>query len=288
MRLLIAALALWASCASAAADAPFLWQVRGGAATHHLLGSIHLLPAEALPLPAALQRAYDASARLLFETDLAALQAADVQRQLARAARDERGLRRRLAPATVVSLDRQLQRLGLRDDACDALRAWFCAMTLELTAFLRADFQPQYGIDAQLHARAVGDGREIDWLETPEQHLRLLTDIPDTLGSALLAATLDELDDPRNAPQQLLAAWRDGDLRYLGDLVVALKREHPDAYARLIGDRNRAWEAPLLEQLRGPVPVLVVVGAAHWVGPDGLVERLRARGLDVDAIGAQR
>ena len=56
----------------------------------------------------------------------------------------------------------------------------------------------------------------------------------------------------------------------------------PAAYRRLIVDRNRRW-ARVLARLakRGGVTV-VVVGAGHLVGPDGVPALLRARGLAVE------
>lgn len=269
---------------AAASAAPFLWRVDHGPTTHYLLGSIHLLPADAVPLPEAIGDAYGATRRLVFETNPAALESAEAQQVVARAALLADDRRSAMSDGLASDLARQLRRLGLPVSTCDSLRAWFCALTLELTAFLRADFAPQYGVDAQLHARGVSDGRSIAWLEPPDEHLRLLTDIPDDLGGELLAATLDELDDPLAAPRQLLRAWREDDTSRMAQMVEELRREHPDAYARLIGDRNRAWLAPLSAHLRSGVPVLVVVGAAHWVGPDGLVDLLQDAGFDVQAV----
>ncbi|MFA5938986.1 MAG: TraB/GumN family protein [Sinimarinibacterium sp.] len=268
--------------------APFLWQVRGEHATptttHFLLGSIHMLPASAYPLPAALDRAYDHAQRLVFETDPAILEDAGARATLSAAARAERPMRELLPPRTYGEVGRQARRLGLADGVCDALRAWFCALTLEMSAFLRADFTPDRGIDAHFYARARAERKDVTWLEPPAEHLRLLTGIPDALGRALLDATLEELDDPREGPEQLLRAWRTDDVAAMAELGDELRREHPQAYARLIGERNRAWRAPLAARLRGDVPLLVIVGAAHWVGVDGLIDQLRSDGFEVAAV----
>lgn len=285
---LAAALVLPAAQSATLSAAPFLWQVRDAhatpRATHYLLGSIHMLPASAYPLPPALDRAYAQARRLIFETDPAVLEDAQARATLAAAARAEQPMRAVLPARTYAEIGRQARRLGLAEGVCDMLRAWFCALTLEMSAFLRADFTPDRGIDAHYAARARADRKEVTWLEAPAEHLRLLTDVPEVLGRALLDATLDGLDDPREGPEQLLRAWQTDDVAAMAELTDGLRREHPQAHARLIAERNRAWRAPLGTQLRGDVPVLVIAGAAHWVGDDGLIAALRADGFVVTAV----
>jgi hypothetical protein len=55
-------------------------------------------------------------------------------------------------------------------------------------------------------------------------------------------------------------------------------------YQRLLVDRNRNW-LPTLEALfsrRGRA--FIVVGAAHLVGPDGLLQMLKAKGYAVEQL----
>lgn len=268
----------------ARAQAPFLWQVSGTGATHYLLGSVHMLPASAYPLPAALDRAYATAEVVVLESDLAALSKPELQLSLLSAALSEEGLRAEIDPATYARLGVRVRRLGLPDDVCDRLRAWFCALTLEIAGFQQAGFSPEYGIDQHFHERASDDGKTLAWLESPEDHLALFTQMPETLGPSFLQATLDAIDDADGTPDALVRSWRDGDIDFMAARVEDLRTGYPQAYARLLADRNRAWLAPLQARFRGAEPALVIVGAAHLVGPDGLVRQLRARGFDVRPV----
>ena len=59
-------------------------------------------------------------------------------------------------------------------------------------------------------------------------------------------------------------------------------KDDPLMYQRLLVERNRNW-LPRIEALFArPRPAFVVVGAAHLVGPDGLIAMLRAKGVRVD------
>lgn len=87
--------------------------------------------------------------------------------------------------------------------------------------------------------------------------------------------------------QRLHAAWRAGDVQALSDgLVADMKRQYPALYQRINVARNEAWLPKLQARLDGPgqEDTLVVVGALHLLGSDGVVEKLRAAGYAVERI----
>jgi uncharacterized protein YbaP (TraB family) len=55
-------------------------------------------------------------------------------------------------------------------------------------------------------------------------------------------------------------------------------------YQRLLVERNRAWMPQIEALFKRPKPSFVVVGAAHLIGSDGLLQLLRARGYTVDQM----
>src|SRR5690606_31645856 len=120
--------------------------IRGGGTTHYLLGSVHLLPETAQPLPSGLERAYREADSLVFETDLEALGSAEMQQQLLAAAAG-RPLREMPAPSLHAAVQARASELGLGAAVCDPYAAWFCAMLLELAEFRRGGFTAEHGID---------------------------------------------------------------------------------------------------------------------------------------------
>ncbi len=67
-------------------------------------------------------------------------------------------------------------------------------------------------------------------------------------------------------------------------LVLQDLKSEPKLYQRMLVDRNRDW-LPKIEALfarRGHA--LVVVGAAHLIGPDGLLAMLRAKGYTIEQM----
>ena len=55
-------------------------------------------------------------------------------------------------------------------------------------------------------------------------------------------------------------------------------------YERLLLDRNRNWLPQIDALFSRTGRAFVVVGAAHLVGPDGLLAMLKARGIAVEQL----
>jgi uncharacterized protein YbaP (TraB family) len=282
--LLLTGLALQRPAAAAAAvsDGPFLWEVQGPLATHYLLGSVHLLPQAAQSWPAGIADAYDAADGLIFEADIGALESPQTGLALLAAGRSAKGLRSELDAATYTRLQKQLAATGLPGQFCDGYKPWFCALTLEVAQYQKAGFKGEYGFDRQLYQAAKTDGKPVHGLETLSQHLGTFVDMGAPLSKLFLVAELADADGPGiDSPAAMYHAWQNNDVAAITALAEDMKRQSPQVYARLLADRTRAWLPRLKPWLDGDQPQLIVVGAAHLVGSEGLVEQLRARGYRV-------
>jgi uncharacterized protein YbaP (TraB family) len=61
-------------------------------------------------------------------------------------------------------------------------------------------------------------------------------------------------------------------------------RQYPELYNKVIIERNRRWLAQVERVLAQDEKVLLVVGAAHLLGEDGLIEALKARSYAVEQM----
>lgn len=272
-----------------AADAPFLWTVHGkdAATTHYLLGSVHLQPQDAVKLPSGLEAAYKAAQALSFETDISALNSPALQQQMQIAGiNPSAGFGAAVGVGVYAQTQARLRQLGLPVQLCDRLRVWLCALTLELSAWQRAGFAGASGIDRQLFARAGEDGKPRHWLESPQQQVALFTEMPADTALELLRSELDDAAAGDDDPRTLYSAWRNNDAATIEHLGLVLKQGYPAFYESLLAARTRHW-LPQLQATYGQREVqLVVVGAAHCVGEDGLVAQLRMLGFTVNAVQA--
>lgn len=285
---LLCLLAAAPALAQESSRAPFLWEVEGARTRHYLLGSVHLLPADAEQLPDGLEQAYLRSAELMFESDIGALASPDLQSKLLAAAKADKPLKASIAPALYERLVRRAGAVGMPMALCEPFRAWFCALSLELFSYQHAGFRADLGIDQQFFQRAMTDEKPVHWLEEPQAHLALFTDITPPASEQFLAATVDELIENGSEPQDMLRIWREGDGAALETMAAQLKTRAPAVHERLLAARNRAWLPRLQAALGGDKAQLVVVGAAHLYGPDGLVALLRQKGFRVQPAAESR
>ncbi len=273
-----------ASCTS---DAPFLWRVTGAKTQHYLMGSVHLLPEAAYPLPAALDTAYTSAAGIVLESDLTALNDPQTQAQLLDAGLAPQGIKAEIGNDLYRELSRWIGDKKLPAALCDRYKGWLCAMTLEILSFEQSDYRPDLGLDQHYHARAQTEHKTVQWLEEPRAHLQLFTGMNREQSLQMLRSVLDEQGGEGGSPEQLLALWQHADVAGLEKLLREFQQQQPALYERLLVARNRAW-LPKLERLfAGDKAQLVIVGAAHLAGSDSVIAQLARRGYRVEAVPLQ-
>jgi uncharacterized protein len=138
------------------------------------------------------------------------------------------------------------------------------------------------GVDRYLAERAKASGMPTSGLETLEFQLTLLDQLPKRDQEMMLRETVTELDLLDKNIDQIVQSWLKGESASLEALLMAGMKEYPDLHQKIILDRNRRW-LPQIEQIIGQGGgAMVVVGAAHLVGKDGVVEMLKNHGYELE------
>jgi uncharacterized protein YbaP (TraB family) len=295
-RLLVPIAALWlllplAPLRALAAEQGLLWRMRQGAGTVYLAGSIHVLPAGAT-LPPSYLRAYDEAEGLMMEVDLTTLETPEglgafIGEVMVRALLPpDRSLRTVLGPERWTRLVAALRPMGLPEEGLDRFEPWMASMILTSMAMQQGGFEAESGVEGQLLRRASADGKLIDPLQTLAQQLDLFDGLPEPEQVAMLDQGLAESAPLGGSIAALETAWRRGDEAALLELLRRSLPEGSQARSRLLSQRNQAWLQGIEARLRRPDDTMVVVGALHLLGEDGLVALLRQRGLVVERVEA--
>lgn len=269
---------------------PLLWKVSDGDNAVYLLGSFHLLKPQDYPLSADVEAAFEDAERLVFEMGPGELDGPDVQQRfLAAAGYDEAGgsLRQALPAPLHARLERWLAARGGSARALDGFEPWFVNLTLTLQAAQKQGFRPELGLDRHLMQRAEAAGKPASGLETMDDQLRALDSAPMDEQVAALAEFLDRAGEMPGLLDALHRAWREADLHRLDALTrQEMRATTPETYRIVNVDRNRAWLPQLRALLDGSTgeDALVVVGALHLLGDDGVVGMLREHGYAVERI----
>jgi uncharacterized protein YbaP (TraB family) len=142
----------------------------------------------------------------------------------------------------------------------------------------RLGFRPELGIDAHYAARAEKDGKERIFLESARFQVELLAGMPEERQEDLLRQALRELEVIGEKSDALVSAWKSGDADALEAIVSISLDEHPQIRKELFTDRNIRWASRLERLLDSEGDTLVIVGAGHLAGKDGILSLLRQKG----------
>ncbi len=269
-----------------AADANFLWKVTRGGGAFYLAGSVHLLTQAHYPLDSAFDAAFADADLLVEEVDYREMMAPEAQmRMLTRGMFPAGGsLKAAISPETYALVTERVAALGLPPAMMERFKPWFLALTLAGMEWQQAGFDQRLGLDRHFYDRAIAAGMAVQPLETIDYQISRFDDMTSAEQERLLASTLRELDSQKSSVSEIAQAWRTGDIETIERLVLQDLKREPRIYERLLVERNRNW-LPVLEALAlRNGRALVVVGAAHLVGPDGLLALLRARGYSVEQM----
>ena len=154
-------------------------------------------------------------------------------------------------------------------------------MTISTLVWQAQGFDAAKGVDLYFLDRA--DDREIVELESLEEQLELFASLD---GEHLLEMTLDSIDTVEQDTVDLHRAWRCGDAELLSEVAIERPRERDPEIETFVTEfldrRNEGMADDIVTLLDRGGESFVVIGAAHLVGPTGVPDLLRQRGVRVE------
>jgi uncharacterized protein YbaP (TraB family) len=282
-RSLAVAIALLVATAAAEAKT-FAWRATGKGGVVYLVGSVHLLSKDFYPLNSALEAAYKDADLLVEEVDLAEM--LDPMSQMGFLTRgmlpSDTPLDKVISAATYALVAKRTADLGLPIEPLRILKPWMVALMLVQMEWQKAGFDAELGLDKHFYDQAKAAGKAVQGLETADYQISRLDGMTMDQQEHLLAESLKDLDAEKANMAKLVEGWRVGDAPEVERLVLAELKQEPLLYQRLLVERNRNWLPKIEALFARPGHALVVVGAAHLLGSDGLVAMLRAKGYTVE------
>ncbi len=278
-------------CAGAAcADPPqpMLWKASKGSGTLYLLGSMHFLKDSDYPLSPDVDAAYKGATKLVFEIAPDELNSPAAQANMLKRGMYQdptHKLQDDLSPSTWSALEAYGAKNGLPAMALQRFEPWTAALTLVALETQKLGMDPASGLDQHFMKLASTDHKPSAGLETVDQQLAIFDEAPLKMQEDMLRQALDELPDFPKEMSNEHDLWRHGDV---AGMFAEMKKDfakYPDLYQKLLAQRNRNW-IPQIEKMlaeNGKV-TLVIVGAAHMPGPDGVVQLLQKDGYRVERI----
>lgn len=262
-----------------------VWIAQKGDSITYIGGTCHLLRLSDLPLPTEFSTAYQQAQTLVFETNIAQLNTPATRQKLIEKMMYPAGstLDQNLSKESYKLLSEYCTANGIPLAQLNGLKPSMIILTITVIEFNKLGITSR-GVDTLFFRQATGDKKQIRALESIDQQIDFITQLGSENPDAFIVQMIKELVQTKSEFTKVLDAWKTGNVNALYELLVVLKAEDPKIYKELLVDRNNAWLPKIDAYSHTPETEFVLVGAAHLVGPDGLLELLRRMGYKISQL----
>ncbi|HMK60588.1 MAG TPA: TraB/GumN family protein [Dissulfurispiraceae bacterium] len=261
-----------------------MWKVSSQQATAYILGTIHMMKADAYPLDSRIEGAFkraDAYALEFNIDDIAKMNMDSMVSDVSYAGDDT--IRSHISKETYDTLQKRLTEYGYPVELMVKFRPWFLAVLLETFEYQKLGLNPEYGIDKYFLRKAEGS-KQIVELESFNLQMDLFRKMLDSEQALFLDYTLRGINDMGSEVDALMKVWTNGDKKQMEDMVfnpLNKDKRLTSIFEKLYFERNRGMASKIVEMLSGKGTYFIAVGAGHLVGKRGILELLAQRGYTV-------
>lgn len=263
-----------------------LWRIAGATNSVYLLGSIHLLREQDHPLPGVIDKAYDDADVIVMEIDMDDMDPVYTQAAFNRAGvlQDGTTLQDLMGEESFTAASEAAAAIDIPLDMLAKSEPWLAAITVELMLLYRIGFDPALGVEMTMTQRAAADGKPIEGLETIDEQLAFLDGLPIDAQREMLLQVLSEGAAMSESIGELIEAWHHGDTATLEDALLSSAVGLDELNEVLVNSRNRRWAETISTWLDDEQDYLIVVGALHLVGEQGVPALLEKRGFGIHQL----
>ena len=265
----------------------FLWKVQSKTGTAYILGSIHAYKSELFPLPKKMEDAFDKSDALAVEANINEIKPDSMMTMINGAFYQDRStLEKHLSKETYEMTVQKLNEIGLPLELFQNTKPWFVALNVTSMELQKLGLDPEYGIDKYFLKKAENKKKIVE-LESIDYQINLLSGFSDAEQELFLVSAFRDLELLKGEINEILKAWNTGDTKTMESFVSKSLQDDPGMlpiYRKLVFERNKNMVSRIEGYLRTNEQYFVVVGAAHLVGKDGIIEILKKKGYLVEQL----
>jgi uncharacterized protein YbaP (TraB family) len=261
-----------------------LWRVSKDGSELFIGGTVHVLSQSDYPLPVEFEKAYKKAELIVFETDIQALALPENQQKFLQRVmyKGDKTVKDDLSAKTYKVLIDYLSSKGLKIEQLKRYKSPMIMITLVFAELQRLGLA-ETGVDKYFNQKALADGKALGELESFQVQLSVIENLGKGHEDEMVLSTIADMEKLSVVMNEMKESWRNGDVKTMEKLgVLPMKSEYPELYQLLLVKRNNAW-IPKIEALLNTSEVeLVLVGALHLVGSDGVFSKLQALGYKVE------
>jgi uncharacterized protein len=273
----------WAKRTLPETATPAMWALKDKGADIVFLGSIHMLPPSVKWRTPAIDAAMKRAEIVVLEAPIGDGMG-ESSKVMARLGTLKEGetLSKVLTKEQWNKLENAAWKVSFPAKNLEPFEPWMASVTLEVMNYVNKGFSPWVGVDMVLEDEAERAGKKLAYLETIEEQIGYLANVPRRIGVKMLMETVKGIETRPDLVFDLLDAWAKGDPAALWKVASDSMTDLPEIEAALLTKRNKNWIVKLEAMAKTGKPHLVVVGAAHLAGPDSVITMLRTKGWKIE------
>lgn len=269
--------------------AAYLWEVSSMTNKVYLYGTVHAGKVDWYPLPAAVEQAFADSSVLVVEADISDVDAIRKSQPVPFVPPDS--LAKHVDAAAYDRFRKLLPRFALPESQVAQMRPFMAVSLLIFSEWARLGYQPRFGVEGYLIAKAHDAKMPVRELEGVETQIDLIDSLDEEQNKRIFEGTVDAIDSGLADEQikGMVKAWQAGD----PNAMLEVARRYDDQVKgaaeleqKFVWSRHDAMARKIESYLNDSKEhCFIAVGALHLAGTRGLVEILRKRGYIVRQLG---
>lgn len=176
-----------------------------------------------------------------------------------------------------------IRELNLNTDEISKLKPWLAGSTISQIQYNKAGISGNKGIDMYFTNKALKDHKKLDELESAKFQFDMFGSLTyeeqEKAHITSLKSTKETVEEVNNLSEAIIK----GDLEVLNESLQSMDK-NDKSYTVVIKDRNINMANKIDELIKHNEKYFIVVGAAHVVGDDGLVNLLTQKGYKVERL----
>jgi len=260
-----------------------IWKIQKNNQSIYLGGTIHLLRQKDYPLPLEYELAYNKADSIYFETDLTALENPEAQKMILSSMYYTNGkkLSSVLSKNVYAKLSAYVKLRGLDIKQFDNFKPAMILLTLTIIELKNLGVH-NIGVDKYYLIKTLKDKKHIGQLESVKTHINYMSSMGIWHEDRVITEALKDLKKTKGKFEKMIDSWRKGKNKLLYKLIVKeMKENTPNLYRSILVERNENWMPVLISLFKNDKTEFVLVGTAHLVGKDGLLQKFRNLGYHV-------
>lgn len=266
----------------------FAWQIQGLDKPVYLMGTIHFGNPSMYPLDSQIVQAIQSSEVLVGELALdpqTQMKAALALQQFGMIQEPGKTLKDQIEAEVYQDFVKKAELVGLPSMMYQKLKPWAAGMFISVFDLKRLGIHEHDGVEVRVK-QIYGSSKPNEGLETPLSQIQAFDQLKDANG--FLRMSLRDDKSLVKEMNKLLNSWKCGDISQMNQVVKEESFdliEDPKFLRALVEDRNHKMVQEIVSRyLKTPRAAFIMVGAAHFVGDEGILKLLSQQGYELKQL----